>query len=54
MSRENVEALRRIDGEWRKGNLRAGIEFYDPWILFIPHPDFPDAAPRLGIESVKT
>ena len=53
MSRENVEIIRWIDSEWRTGNLRAGIDLYDRWVLFIPLEDLPYADPQLGAESVK-
>jgi ketosteroid isomerase-like protein len=36
MSQENVEIVRAIYDEWGRGSLRAGIERYDPRIIFIP------------------
>ena len=52
MSRENVDALRAVYGEWRKGNLRAGRDLYDPDVLFIPGPDWSDAGRYLGVEGI--
>jgi hypothetical protein len=35
MSEENVEVLRRIYGEWGRGNFREGAELYDPQVLLV-------------------
>jgi ketosteroid isomerase-like protein len=40
MSRENVETLRRIYGEWGRGNFREGTELYDPHVLLVVAPEF--------------
>jgi hypothetical protein len=34
MSEENVEIVRRIYSSWGKGEMTAGIEFFDPEISF--------------------
>ena len=49
MSRENVEVVRRIYGEWARGNLRAGIELFDPGIVFESF--IPDASERVVVEG---
>src|SRR5215211_2938978 len=40
MSEENVETVRRIYGEWGRGNFREGTELYDPHVLLVVHPEF--------------
>lgn len=53
MSQKNVDAVRSIYKEWEKGNFRAGVDLYDPLVLFIPFPDFPAAGHYLGREGVR-
>jgi ketosteroid isomerase-like protein len=54
MSQENVEVVRGIYDEWGRGNLRAGIDHYDPRITFIPVEGRPDARDDvyLGVEGI--
>jgi ketosteroid isomerase-like protein len=52
MSQENVEAVRAVYEEWDKGNFRAGVDLYDPLVLFIPLADFPAARHYLGKDGV--
>src|SRR5919204_6592084 len=40
MSRENVEIVRRIYGEWGRGNFREGTELYDSHVLLVVRPEF--------------
>ena len=40
MSQENVEVVRRIYGEWGRGNFREGAELYDPHVLLVVRPEF--------------
>src|SRR5215218_1635336 len=40
MSQEDVEIVRRIYGEWGRGNFREGAELYDPHVLFVVRPEF--------------
>jgi ketosteroid isomerase-like protein len=53
MSQENVEAVRVIYDEWGRGNFRAGVELYDPLVLFIPIVEFPAADHYLGRDGVR-
>jgi hypothetical protein len=34
MSQANVGVVRSIYAQWARGNMRAGIEFFDPQIVF--------------------
>jgi ketosteroid isomerase-like protein len=34
MSEENVEIVRGIHAEWERGNMAAGVERFDPQIVF--------------------
>ena len=53
MSRENVEVMRRIYDEWGRGNFRAGGEMYDPHVVFVMGPGFPETgAAYLGPERI--
>jgi len=40
MSQENVEVVRRIYGQWGRGNFREGAELYDPHVLLVVRPEF--------------
>jgi ketosteroid isomerase-like protein len=40
MSQENVETVRRIYGQWGRGNFREGAELYDPHVLLVVRPEF--------------
>jgi ketosteroid isomerase-like protein len=52
MSGENVEIVRRIYGEWARGQFQAGSELFDPWVLLVLRPEFPDAGAYLGVEEI--
>ena len=56
MSQENVEIVQRLHDKWGEGDLRAGAEFYDPRVLFIPLARLPDSAEALyvGPEGIRT
>jgi ketosteroid isomerase-like protein len=53
MSQGNVEAVRAVYDEWANGNFRAGVDFYDSLVLFIPLEEFPADGHYLGREGVK-
>jgi ketosteroid isomerase-like protein len=53
MSQENVEAVRGVYDQWGRGNFRAGVDLYDPLLLFIPLVDFPAAHHYLGPDGVR-
>jgi ketosteroid isomerase-like protein len=45
MSEENVELVRATDAEWQRGNMKAGVERFDPEIAFESF--LPDASERV-------
>ncbi len=53
MSQENVEIVRSIYEEWARGNFRAGADLYDPYVLFVIRPEFPEAGTYLGPDSLR-
>ena len=52
MSRENVEVVRRIYERWADGDFRAGVELYDPNILLVLRPEFPEAGVYRGLDEI--
>jgi ketosteroid isomerase-like protein len=53
MSQDNVEALRRVYAEWGRGRFQAGAELFDPWVVLVLRPEFPDAGAYLGPEEIR-
>src|SRR3954451_2711078 len=52
MSRDKVEILRGIYERWSRGDFRAGIELYDPHMLLVLRPEFPETGTYLGLEEI--
>ena len=52
MSRENVETVRRIYERWSQGDFRAGTDLYDPHILLVLRPEFPETGAYLGLGEI--
>jgi len=55
MSQENVEIVRAVYREWALGNMKAGVELFDPGIAFESF--MPDADERVlatGVEEVES
>jgi ketosteroid isomerase-like protein len=53
MSQENIEIVRRIYERWGRGDFRAGVELYDPYVLLVLRPEFPDAGAYCGPDEVR-
>jgi ketosteroid isomerase-like protein len=49
---DKVQLIKGVYERWREGDFRAGVELFDPLILFIMRPEFPDAGSYLGVERV--
>jgi len=52
MSEANVETIRRIYERWGEGDFTAGPEHFDPNLVFVMRPEFPDSGTYLGPEQV--
>jgi ketosteroid isomerase-like protein len=48
MSQENVNTLRAVYGEWRRGNFRAGGELFDAYTVCIVDPGSPEPGRYVG------
>ena len=52
MSHENVEAIRGVYERWGRGDFRASLDVFDPLVLLVMRPEFPDAGTYLGLDRV--
>jgi hypothetical protein len=52
MSEENVDTLRAVYDEWRRGNFRAGGELFDAYTVCVVDPESPE--PGLTSGRVKS
>jgi ketosteroid isomerase-like protein len=53
MPEEHVEAVRRVYEGWAEGDFSASVDIFDPHVLLVMRPEFPDAGTYLGIEGVR-
>jgi ketosteroid isomerase-like protein len=53
MSQENVETVRRIYEDWGRGEFEAGTELYDPHVLLVLRPEFPDSGAYCGPHEIR-
>jgi ketosteroid isomerase-like protein len=53
MSLQNVELVRRIYECWGRGDFRAGGELYDPYVLLVLRPEFPEAGAYCGPDEIR-
>jgi ketosteroid isomerase-like protein len=53
MARDYVEVVRRIYERWGRGDFRAGSELFDPHVLLVLRPEFPDAGFYVGPEQIR-
>jgi ketosteroid isomerase-like protein len=53
MSRTNVETVRRIYERWGRGDFRAGTNLYDPEMVLVLRPEFPEAGTYHGPEEIR-
>lgn len=52
MSQEKVEVMRRVFDDWGRGDFRPAVELFDPHVLLVLRPGFPDAGRYLGPEEI--
>jgi ketosteroid isomerase-like protein len=53
VSQRNVEIVRQIYERWGRGDFRAGTEFFDPYVLLVLRPEFPDAGAYCGPDEIR-
>ena len=44
--------MRRIYGDWGRGNFQSGVELYDPNVVLVLRPWFPDAGVYVGPQEI--
>ena len=52
MSQQNIEVIQAVYGRWGKGDFRADLDLFDPHVLFVLGPGFPDAGTYLGLDRL--
>jgi ketosteroid isomerase-like protein len=53
MSQKNVQLVRQIYERWGRGDFRAGTDLYDPHVLLVLRPEFPDAGAYCGPDEIR-
>jgi ketosteroid isomerase-like protein len=53
MSHSYVDIVRGIYERWGRGDFTAGTELYDPYVLLVLRPEFPDARAYCGREEIE-
>ena len=48
-----MEIVRQVYERWARGDFRAGTELFDPWVVLVLRPEFPDAGAYLGLEKIR-
>ena len=48
----HAEVVDEIYSHWSDGDFTAGVELYDPHIVLIQGPDFPEAGTYLGPQAI--
>ena len=52
MTQDHVEVIRGIYNSWAEGDFSAGVELYDPHVVLIQRPEFPEAGTYLGPKAI--
>ena len=52
MSQQDLETVRRIYEGWSRGDFNSRLDQFDPLVLFVLAPDFPDSGTYLGLEEL--
>ena len=48
-----MEIVRQVYERWARGDFRAGTELFDPWVVLVLRPEFPEAGAYLGLEGIR-
>jgi ketosteroid isomerase-like protein len=49
---ENLEIVRSVYARWGRGAFDASLEVFDPGVVFVLDPGFPEAGTYRGIEEI--
>jgi ketosteroid isomerase-like protein len=52
VSGKRAETVRTIYERWGRGDFAAGVELYDPNVLLVLNPEFPDPGTYLGLAEI--
>jgi ketosteroid isomerase-like protein len=53
VSEKNVETVRGIYERWGQGDFSAGVELYDPQVVLVLRPGFPESGAKYGLEALR-
>jgi len=53
MSQSNIDTVREIYEGWGRGDFRAGTEIYDPQVLLVLRPEFPESGVYRGLREIQ-
>ncbi len=53
MSQENVEIVRRIFEGWATGDFGVGVAAFDPQVMIVVPPGFPEPGVYVGAEGIR-
>jgi ketosteroid isomerase-like protein len=52
-NRGNVEVVQGILAQWAEGNLGAAVDHFDPHVVYVVDPGFPESGVSLGPQGVR-
>ena len=52
MPQESIETVRAVYERWSEGDFRASADLFDPHVVLVVRPGFPDAGTYLGPEAI--
>jgi ketosteroid isomerase-like protein len=53
MSESTVEIVRQIYERWGRGDFRAGVELFDPYVQLVLRPEFPESGVHCGPDDIR-
>jgi ketosteroid isomerase-like protein len=53
MTQGRVDTVREIYERWGRGDFRAGTDLYDPHVVLVLRPEFPEAGTYMGPEEIR-
>jgi len=52
MAQDKLEIVRSIYERWGEGDFKSGLDLFDPNVVFVINPGFPDGGTYLGKDEV--